>query len=60
MYPCRQSFWPNGAPCEKKPHRDDDVKIRTGVAAKVALLSCLSGKLYKTTKIAVLQIFFFR
>ncbi|KAJ8976215.1 hypothetical protein NQ317_008096 [Molorchus minor] len=43
-----QAFWPNGVRSEKKPERDDDMKNRTRVAAKVALLSCLSDELQYT------------
>ncbi|CAH0557190.1 unnamed protein product [Brassicogethes aeneus] len=62
LYVFKQSFWPNGAPCEKKPERDDDVKIRTRVAAKVALLSCSSDELKhiigsETTRRGLLTIF---
>jgi sorting nexin-13 len=30
---------------EKKPDRDEETRNRTRVAAKIALLSCLSGKM---------------
>lgn len=43
----RQSFWPNGVKAESKPQRDEGVKYRTRIAAKVALLSCLSGTFKK-------------
>lgn len=42
----RHSYWPNGIKAEKKPERDAETKARTRIAAKVALLSCLSGTQY--------------
>lgn len=40
----RHSYWPNGVKAERKPERDTETKVRTRIAAKVALLSCLTGK----------------
>ncbi|KAJ3654689.1 hypothetical protein Zmor_013862 [Zophobas morio] len=62
LYVFKQSFWPNGMKYEKKPDRDDDVRNRTRVAAKVALLSCLSDELKhiigsETTRRGLLTIF---
>jgi sorting nexin-13 len=45
LYVFKQSFWPNGMKYEKKPDRDEETRNRTRVAAKIALLSCLSGKM---------------
>ncbi|XP_065164268.1 sorting nexin-13-like isoform X2 [Atheta coriaria] len=41
----KQSFWPNGVKADIKQDRDDAIKYRTRVAAKVALLSCLTDEL---------------
>jgi hypothetical protein len=41
---CRQSFWPNGYKAEPRLPRDEATRMRTRVAAKVALLSSLSGE----------------
>ncbi|XP_044751321.1 sorting nexin-13-like [Coccinella septempunctata] len=41
----KQSIWPNGNKYEKRPDRDEHTKNRTRVAAKGALLSCLSDEL---------------
>ncbi|KAJ9575635.1 hypothetical protein L9F63_007496, partial [Diploptera punctata] len=41
----KQSFWPNGSKAESRPPRDDATRMRTRVAAKVALLSSLSDEL---------------
>jgi len=40
----RQSFWPNGCKVEPRLPRDEATRMRTRVAAKVALLSSLSGE----------------
>jgi sorting nexin-13 len=40
----RQSFWPNGCKAEPRLPRDEATRMRTRVAAKVALLSSLSGE----------------
>jgi hypothetical protein len=40
----RQSFWPNGYKAEPRLPRDEATRMRTRVAAKVALLSSLSGE----------------
>lgn len=58
----RQSFWPNGMRYQKKSERDVDTQNRTRVAAKVALLSCLSDELKhiigsETTRRGLLTIF---
>ncbi|CAG9813937.1 unnamed protein product [Phaedon cochleariae] len=58
----KHSFWPNGARNDKKLDRDQDTKNRTRVAAKVALLSCLSDELKhiigsETTRRGLLTIF---
>ncbi|XP_076756780.1 sorting nexin-13 [Xylocopa sonorina] len=58
----KNSFWPNGVKAEKKPPRDVEMKNRTRVAAKVALLSCLSDELKhiigsETTRRGLLRVF---
>ncbi|XP_043510424.1 sorting nexin-13-like isoform X2 [Frieseomelitta varia] len=58
----KNSFWPNGIKAEKKPPRDAEMKNRTRVAAKVALLSCLSDELKhiigsETTRRGLLRVF---
>ncbi|XP_076651787.1 sorting nexin-13 isoform X2 [Halictus rubicundus] len=58
----KNSFWPNGVKAEKKPPRDSETKDRTRVAAKVALLSCLSDELKHiigsdTTRRGLLRVF---
>ncbi|XP_029054590.1 sorting nexin-13-like isoform X1 [Osmia bicornis bicornis] len=58
----KNSFWPNGVKAEKKPPRDAEMKYRTRVAAKVALLSCLSDELKhiigsETTRRGLLRVF---
>ncbi|XP_053985689.1 sorting nexin-13-like isoform X1 [Hylaeus volcanicus] len=58
----KNSFWPNGVKAEKKPPRDMETKNRTRVAAKVALLSCLSDELKhiigsETTRRGLLRVF---
>ncbi|XP_022907033.2 sorting nexin-13-like [Onthophagus taurus] len=58
----KHSFWPNGMKAEKKPDRDESVKYRTRIAAKSALLSCLSDELKhiigsETTRKGLLTIF---
>ncbi|XP_076638982.1 sorting nexin-13 isoform X1 [Colletes latitarsis] len=58
----KNSFWPNGVKAEKKPPRDTEIKNRTRVAAKVALLSCLSDELKhiigsETTRRGLLRVF---
>ncbi|XP_076236973.1 sorting nexin-13 isoform X2 [Calliopsis andreniformis] len=58
----KNSFWPNGIKAEKKPPRDMEIKNRTRVAAKVALLSCLSDELKhiigsETTRQGLLRVF---
>lgn len=58
----KQTFWPNGVKAEERPERDEGVKSRTRVAAKVALLSCLSDELKhiigsETTRKGLLTIF---
>ncbi|XP_017794033.1 PREDICTED: sorting nexin-13-like [Habropoda laboriosa] len=58
----KNSFWPNGVKAEKKPPRDTEMKNRTRVAAKVALLSCLSDELKhiigsETTRRGLLRVF---
>ncbi|EFA04766.2 sorting nexin-13 [Tribolium castaneum] len=62
LYVFKQSFWPNGMKYEKKADRDEDTRNRTRVAAKVALLSCLSDELKhiigsETTRRGLLTIF---
>jgi len=59
---CRNSFWPNGVKAESKPPRDTEMKNRTRVAAKIALLSCLSDELKhiigsETTRRGLLRVF---
>ncbi|XP_033608688.1 sorting nexin-13 isoform X2 [Cryptotermes secundus] len=41
----KQSFWPNGYKAEPRLPRDEAIRMRTRVAAKVALLSSLSDEL---------------
>lgn len=41
----KQSIWPNGTKAEPKSPRDEATRMRTRVAAKVALLSSLSDEL---------------
>ncbi|XP_034946039.1 sorting nexin-13-like [Chelonus insularis] len=58
----KQSHWPNGVRAEAKPPRDNETKNRTRVAAKVALLSCLSDELKhiigsETTRRGLLRVF---
>ncbi|XP_020290233.1 sorting nexin-13-like isoform X2 [Pseudomyrmex gracilis] len=58
----KNSFWPNGVKAESKPPRDTEMKNRTRVAAKVALLSCLSDELKhiigsETTRCGLLRVF---
>lgn len=58
----RQSYWPNGVRADAKPPRDFETKNRTRVAAKVALLSCLSDELKhiigsETTRRGLLLVF---
>ncbi|XP_076166937.1 sorting nexin-13 [Ptiloglossa arizonensis] len=58
----KNSFWPNGVKADKKPPRDTEMKNRTRVAAKVALLSCLSDELKhiigsETTRRGLLRVF---
>ena len=43
----RNSFWPNGSPAMPRPARDEATKMRTRVAAKMALLSCIPGKTFQ-------------
>lgn len=62
LYVFKQSFWPNGNKYETKPERDIATKYRTRVAAKVALLSCLSDELKhiigsETTRRGLLMVF---
>ncbi|KAJ8952481.1 hypothetical protein NQ318_003276 [Aromia moschata] len=62
LYTFKQSFWPNGVRNDKKSERDDDMKNKTRVAAKVALLSCLSDELKhiigsETTRRGLLMVF---
>ncbi|KAF7987405.1 hypothetical protein HCN44_003167 [Aphidius gifuensis] len=58
----KQSYWPNGVRADAKPPRDSETKNRTRVAAKVALLSCLSDELKhiigsETTRRGLLLVF---
>ncbi|KAJ8688132.1 hypothetical protein QAD02_023927 [Eretmocerus hayati] len=58
----KHSFWPNGVLADAKPPRDQETKDRTRVAAKIALLSCLSDELKhiigsETTKRGLLRVF---
>ncbi|KAL6259662.1 hypothetical protein P5V15_009578 [Pogonomyrmex californicus] len=58
----KNSFWPNGVKAESKPPRDMEMKNRTRVAAKIALLSCLSDELKhiigsETTRRGLLRVF---
>ncbi|XP_071563914.1 sorting nexin-13 isoform X3 [Temnothorax nylanderi] len=58
----KNSFWPNGVKAESKPSRDTEMKNRTRVAAKIALLSCLSDELKhiigsETTRRGLLRVF---
>ncbi|XP_011499645.1 PREDICTED: sorting nexin-13-like [Ceratosolen solmsi marchali] len=58
----KHSFWPNGVRADSKPPRDQETKSRTRVAAKVALLSCLSDELKhiigsETTRRGLLRVF---
>lgn len=58
----RNSFWPNGMKAESKSPRDTEMKNRTRVAAKIALLSCLSDELKhiigsETTRRGLLRVF---
>ncbi|XP_024944002.1 sorting nexin-13 isoform X2 [Cephus cinctus] len=58
----KHSFWPNGVKADAKPPRDSETKNRTRVAAKVALLSCLSDELKhiigsETTRRGLLRVF---
>ncbi|CAH1994331.1 unnamed protein product [Acanthoscelides obtectus] len=62
LYVFKQSFWPNGVRSDKKVQRDSDIKNRTRVAAKIALLSCLSDELKhiigsETTRRGLLTVF---
>ncbi|XP_066157818.1 sorting nexin-13-like isoform X1 [Euwallacea fornicatus] len=62
LYIFKQSFWPNGVRNDKKSDRTNDTKNRTRVAAKAALLSCLSDELKHvigsdTTRRGLLTIF---
>ncbi|CAH1105443.1 unnamed protein product [Psylliodes chrysocephalus] len=62
LYIFKHSFWPNGMKNDRKSDRDDSTKNRTRVAAKVALLSCLSDELKhiigsETTRRGLLTIF---
>ncbi|CAG9855944.1 unnamed protein product [Phyllotreta striolata] len=62
LYIFKHSFWPNGMKNDKKSERDDNTKYRTRIAAKVALLSCLSDELKhiigsETTRRGLLTIF---
>ncbi|KAL3282364.1 hypothetical protein HHI36_005550 [Cryptolaemus montrouzieri] len=62
LYVFKQSIWPNGNKYEKAPERDEHTKNRTRVAAKVALLSCLSDELKhiigsETTRRGLLTVF---
>ena len=41
----KDSLWPNGFPAATQPQRDEATKMRTRVAAKVALFSSLSDEL---------------
>ena len=41
----KDSLWPNGYPAETKPPRDEATKMRTRLAAKVAMLSSLNDEL---------------
>lgn len=45
LFVFKQSIWPNGNKYEKRPERDEHTKNRTRIAAKGALLSCLSDEL---------------
>ncbi|XP_011306364.1 sorting nexin-13 isoform X2 [Fopius arisanus] len=58
----KQSQWPNGGRAEARPPRDTETKNRTRVAAKIALLSCLSDELKhiigsETTRCGLLRVF---
>ncbi|XP_066586117.1 sorting nexin-13-like [Prorops nasuta] len=58
----KNSVWPNGVKATNKPPRDPETKNRTRVAAKVALLSCLSDELKhiigsETTRVGLLRVF---
>nr|CAD7455834.1 unnamed protein product [Timema tahoe] len=58
----KQSFWPNGIRAEPRQSRDDITRMRTRVAAKVALLSSLSDELKhiigsETTRRGILCVF---
>nr|CAD7261410.1 unnamed protein product [Timema shepardi] len=58
----KQSFWPNGVRAEPRQSRDDITRMRTRVAAKVALLSSLSDELKhiigsETTRRGILCVF---
>ncbi|XP_072388224.1 sorting nexin-13-like isoform X4 [Diabrotica undecimpunctata] len=62
LYIFKHSFWPNGMRNDRRPERDDLIKSRTRVAAKIALLSCLSDELKhiigsETTRRGLLTIF---
>ncbi|CAG9769009.1 unnamed protein product [Ceutorhynchus assimilis] len=62
LYVFKQSFWPNGVKSDRKSDRSSETKNRTRVAAKAALLSCLSDELKhiigsETTRRGLLTIF---
>ncbi|XP_063234403.1 sorting nexin-13-like isoform X2 [Bacillus rossius redtenbacheri] len=58
----KQSFWPNGIRAEPRLPRDEATRMRTRVAAKIALLSSLSDELKhvigsETTRRGILCVF---
>ncbi|XP_028146274.2 sorting nexin-13 isoform X1 [Diabrotica virgifera virgifera] len=62
LYIFKHSFWPNGMRNDRRAERDEGIKSRTRVAAKIALISCLSDELKhiigsETTRRGLLTIF---
>jgi len=58
----KNSLWPNGSPAMSPPPRDEATRMRTKVAAKMALLSCISDEIKhligsETTRQGVLRVF---
>ena len=58
----KQSLWPNGYPAAPHPTRDEATKMRTRVAAKMALLSSLPDELRRiigseTSRAGLLMLF---
>ncbi|XP_043466111.1 sorting nexin-13-like [Leptopilina heterotoma] len=58
----KNSFWPKGMKAGPKPHRTSEMKSRTRIDAKVALLACFSDELKhiigsETTRCGLLRVF---